>query len=258
MKSNCSTINFSDEKQIREIINTCSSAALFCDVADTTLRSLLEQASIRDFNSGQMIVQQGEIPEYLYFIMEGTAKTLQYNEEGEEAVIRMLKKNETFMDAVIFMGGPSPVCAQIVENAKLLMIPVNSIKAHVMINGQFARNLLGIVSTHYKNAIEQVSSVVLRSPVERIGHYLLALHLEQGRESLEVILPFKKSMIAHHLGMQPETFSRALKQIKKSGIDIDGETITLTDAFSLCHFCDEVIASSCSRRGSGNCTMCNP
>ncbi len=253
MKDNCVPISFSDAKWTKDVIDSYASAPLFKDLPIESMQTLLQNSIVQDYKHGKALVQQGDKPSHIYMILEGTVKTNQYSAEGEEAIIRMLKRGDTFMEDVIFMGGPSPVNAQIVDDARLLLIPTASVKLHIMVCNQFARNLLEIISTHYKSAIRQVTDITLKTPTQRIGHYFLQLHIEQGSASMDMVLPFKKSMIAHHLGMQPETFSRALQQIKKGGMDIDGEKITLQDSFSLCHFCDQDLAHLCDRCGVEGC-----
>lgn len=230
-------------------------APLFHGLSDTNLQTLLSNSRMSDFHSGQEIIQQGDNPTYLYYIIRGRIKTLRYSAEGEEATIRMLKAGETFMDAVIFMGGKSPVSVKTLDDSKLLMIPAEAVRRHALHDSQFAYNLLKIVTKHYKNALQQIDSIVIKNPVERLGYYFLKQHLEQGSESLEVVLTFQKSIIANHLGMKPETFSRALSQIKKMGINVDQERLTLHDAYVLCHFCDLDTAHDCPQFNTEKCPL---
>lgn len=229
--------------------------SLFQGLSDGSLQTLLSSSHMNDFAAGQEIVQQGDDPGFLYFIIQGRIKTLRYSSEGEEATIRMLQPGETFMDAVIFMGGKSPVNAKAIEDSKLLMIPAETVRRHALNDSQFACNLLKIITRHYKTALQQIDSIVTKNPVERVGYYFLKQHIEQGVDSMEVAISFQKSTIANHLGMTPETFSRALNQIKKMGIDIDQETLTLKDAYALCHFCDPDMAHSCPRFNTDQCPV---
>ncbi len=230
-------------------------ASLFQSLSDTSLQTLLSNSRMSDFQAGQEIIQQGDNPAYLYYIIKGRIKTMRYSAEGEEATIRMLKAGETFMDAVIFMGGKSPVSVKALDDSKLLMIPAEAVRRHALHDSQFACNLLKIVTKHYKNAMQQIDSIVIKNPIERLGYYFLQQHLEQGSESLEVALPFQKSTIANHLGMKPETFSRALSQIKKMGIDVDQEKLSLRDAYVLCHFCDPDTAQDCPQFNTEKCPL---
>lgn len=228
---------------------------LFIGLTEDSIQTLLSNSFMQNFSAGKQIIQQGDTPTHLYFIIEGSIKTVRYSTEGEEATIRMLRTGETFMDAVIFMGGKSPINAMTLEDSRFLMIPAETVRRHALYDAQFACNLLRIVTKHYKNAMQQIDSIITKSPVERLGYYFLKQHLEQDPQSMDIALPFQKSTIANHLGMTPETFSRALAQIKKMGIDVDQENLTLRDAYALCHFCDPDTAHSCPKFQTDSCPL---
>ena len=249
--------NFVSNQRLRKISSSQNDGGtLFGGLSESSLQSLLENSHIRDFGSKEGLVQQGDEPEYLYSIMSGSIKTLRYNTEGKETTIRMLGCGETFMDAVIFMGGQSPISAETTEASTLLMIPAEAVRRHALHDSQFACNLLKIVTRHYKNAIQQVDSIWTKSPSHRVGQYFLKLHIDQDSNSLDVSLPFQKSTVANHLGMTPETFSRALGAIKKLGVNVQQDKLSLRDAYVLCHFCDPETSSSCPNYNSEKCPLC--
>jgi len=227
--------------------------SLFQGLSEDNLQNLLSNSTVRAVEQGREIIQQGDEVKFLYFIVEGSVKTLRSSTEGDEATIRMLKSGDTFMDAVIFMGGKSPVRASALKPSKLLLIPADIIRQQVLRDGQLGNNLLRIITWHYKNAMQQIDSIVTKTPVERLGYYFLKLHMDQNPDSMDIELPFQKSMIANHLGMKPETFSRALKKLKEMGIDIDHEHISLRETYALCHFCDPDTAFDCPKQGSSDC-----
>lgn len=228
---------------------------LFSGLTGDSLQTLLSNSSMQNVTAGTQLVQHGDTPSYLYFILEGRVKTMRYSNTGAESTLRMLKSSDTFMDAVIFMGGTSPVNAIALENSRLLLIPAETVRRHALHDSQFACNLLKIVTRHYKNALQQIDSIVTKNPVARLGYYFLKQHLEQGSESAEIALPFQKSAIANHLGMTPETFSRALNHIKQMGIDVENEKLTLRDAYALCQFCDPDTSYSCAKFNTGRCPL---
>lgn len=231
--------------------------ALFKGLHEDTLGFILSHAIIKNEAEGSSIVHQGDVPQYLYLILSGAVQTVRTTPDGKETPVRLMGAGETFMDAVIFMDSPSPISARTAEPSAILMIPAAIIRKMVVQDGAFALNMLQITAGFYKKAIHQIESVTTKSPVQRVGYYLLNAYLEQGNAHATTFrLPHKKSAIASHLGMQPETFSRALAQIKLMGVDIDRETIALKDAHSLCLFCDEDMASLCPDEEKASCPTC--
>jgi CRP-like cAMP-binding protein len=230
--------------------------ALFKGLSEDALGSILSHAAIKNEPEGITIVHQGDVPQYLYLILSGAVQNIRATTGGKETPVRLMGANETFMDAVIFMNAPSPVSARTAESTTILIIPANIVRKMVTLNGYFALNMLQITANFYKKAIHQIESVTAKSPAQRVGYYLLNAYLEQGDPDTTTFrLPHQKSAIASHLGMQPETFSRALAQIKKMGVDIDRETIALKDAYSLCTFCDHDMAAQCRRFGTPECCV---
>lgn len=230
--------------------------ALFSRLSEQTLQMLLQNSIEKHIAINSILIQQGDIPKFIFYILEGTLKTLRSNEDGHEATIRMLQSGETCMESVIFMGGTSPITVQSTSDSKILMIPANIIKTLALQDSQFAYNLLQIVTYHYKSAIQQIDAMSNKSPLQRVGYYFLTKHLEQGHTNLDFYLPFKKSTIANFLGMTPETFSRTLAKMKDMGIDMEEEKIQMKDAFSLCHFCDSDTQSICENHNKSNCPNC--
>lgn len=230
---------------------------VFAGISEVSMQKILNHAILRRYPAGYLLLQQGDNPAYLYLVMSGSIKTLRTDSDGNEAVIRMLKTGEICMEAAIFMNVPSPIAVQVMDDAQLLLVPEKIVRTLVLEDAGFAMNILKILASHYKNAMHQIDAMCTKTPQQRIGYYLLIKHLEKGDDKLTFKLPFRKSIIANHLGMTPETFSRTLKQIRELGIDIDGENVSLRDAYILCDFCDSDTAALCPSYDPKTCPLCS-
>jgi len=153
------------------------------------------------------------------------------------------------------MDGVSPASAETLKRSKLLLIPVDIIKQQVSKGGQLCTNVLRIVTQRYKNAMQQIESIVTKVPFDRLGYYFLRLRMEQDPDTLNIDLHCQKSMIANYLGMKPETFSRTLKKLKEIGIEVSYKYISLSEGDVLCRFCDKDIVTSCPRYGTSKCSQ---
>ncbi|WP_201341374.1 helix-turn-helix domain-containing protein [Abyssogena phaseoliformis symbiont] len=67
-------------------------------------------------------------------------------------------------------------------------------------------------------------------------------------------LPYSKSLTAAYLGMKPESFSRALAELKKDGIILDNKKIKSANGHELCGCCDKVTGANCSSFKTDRCT----
>ena len=77
---------------------------IFEGLSNDEIAGLLSAGHIKLYNKGQILVQQGDMPQSLYFIVSGSLITFRSSQEGAINAIRLLGKGETCMDAVIFMN----------------------------------------------------------------------------------------------------------------------------------------------------------
>lgn len=228
----------------------------FAGLPEATMERVLHQGHIRQFGDGRILVHQGAWPQNLYVVLEGQLKTSLINDEGSELTLRMLGPGNTCMAAILFMGNPSPVTVQTYGDTTLWVLPGTLAKKLILKDPKFAANMLKIAVARYSKSIDHIHTIALKTPLQRIGHYLLGEHISRGANDLTFELPYKKSIIASHLGMTPETLSRSFARIKKLGIRIDGQKVCLKDAFALCHFCDLNAGETCPIADKENCPMC--
>ena len=156
-----------------------------------SLHTIFENSILHDYESGRLLIQQGDTPTHLYLIIKGSLRTLRTNEDGNESVIRLLKDGDTCMEAVIFMGGPSPINVQVIDDVQLLLIPSAFVKTHVLADTQFATNIIKVVTKHYKSALHQIDGMSIKSPVQRVGYYLLEQHLKTNITLWNLSFPSK-------------------------------------------------------------------
>ncbi len=56
---------------------------------------------------------------------------------------------------------------------------------------------------------------------------------------MQLNLPYEKALIASRLGMQPESFSRALKQLRPLGVEVRGDDVTISDIKALAAYVEK-------------------
>ena len=218
----------------------------FADLSDAQFQRVLGGGTIKTCPDGHILIHQGDAPSHMFFVLEGQLRTLLTNEDGREVTLRLLDPGVSCMGTVETFG-----------EVRIFQLPGHFVKNLVLEHPPFATSMLGIIAANYRGAIEQIDSVTLRTPFQRIGHYLLVEHILNGSDNLMFELRFKKSLIASHLGMTPETLSRAFRKMRQYGITIDGQTVRLKDAFALCHFCDLNTKELCPFKDNRDCPFCD-
>lgn len=201
---------------------------LFDHLDLATVARLLRGARVTQVERGAALFVQGDPADRLFAVLDGWVKLVRESSAGQESVIGVFGRGESFAEAAAFQSGRFPVDAVVVERARLLVIPARRFLGHLREQPEIAFNILAAMSRHLRSLVQQVEQLSTRTAVERVAEFLLTL-TEPGAAHADVPLPLDKALIAGRLGMRPETFSRALARLRNEGIDEVGGVIQVAD-----------------------------
>jgi len=175
---------------------------------------------------------EGEPAERFYVVMEGWAKLYRLCENGQEVVISVVSPGESFAEAAIFDSHIYPVSAVCITNTRLLVVGAEALMRELRENVDFALNMLGAMSRQLRGSVTLLHQLSAMSSTERLADFLLGLSDVTEGET-KITLPLDKSLIAARLGMQPETFSRALAKLKPVGVSNHAHDVIVKDVAKL-------------------------
>lgn len=211
---------------------------LFAGLDQATLATLLGSAYVKDFPGGMMLFCQDDPADRFFAILGGWIKLWRETPSGGETVVGVFSRGDTFAEAAIFDSARYPVNADIVDGARLLVIPAAPFLAALRADPELGLRMLGSMSRHLRRLIVQLEQVQAKSAPQRVASFLLRLHRGDAL-SAAITLPYDKSLLAARLGMRPETFSRALSKLRDLGVRAQGSVVTIADPMSLRRFCED-------------------
>jgi CRP-like cAMP-binding protein len=135
----------------------------------------------------------------------------------------------------MFIGGQYPVDAEIIAPSRLLCINASNFRRLVHDEPDLALAMLASCSKHLKYLVEQLEQIKLLSAPRRIADFLVGL-CPATTGACTVTLPYEKALIANRLGMQPESFSRAILKLRPMGVRVERENVNIADVASLTEF----------------------
>jgi len=154
----------------------------------------------------------------LYAVAYGMVKLALRTDAGEEKGLRLVGAGETFGAAVMFLEKPCPVDAVALADTLLVVLPAESVFALLERDPRFARSLIASLSQRMHGLVADVEASALRGGLQRVAAYLDA-HAELCEDGAALVrLPTTKTVIASHLGITKETFSRLLRELAQLGL----------------------------------------
>lgn len=218
---------------------------LFKGISSTILRSLLRGARLTTHEKNTVILVQGEPCTRFGIILEGWVKLFKSSETGEESILQIIGKKDCLLESDFLTTRIATSNARTVARTKILHIPSSSLHEHALRDPDLSQNLLRAAFQRNQKLASHFEQVTLKTAAERVGRFLLDLHIEGGSTGSPLRLPFDKALIAAYLHIKPETFSRILQNLRKQGFRIDKQTIYMPSAQALCSFCDPDQALRC-------------
>lgn len=205
---------------------------LFAGTAPAAWRALLAGAREHRHPRHALLFQQGEPADRFFVVLEGWVKLFRTTRDGHETVIAAFTRGDSFAEAASFAEGVFPVSAEVVEAARLLVVPSASFAAALGRNPALAVNMLGSMSRRLRVLVQEVEQRTVKSAPQRLGAFLAKL-CPDARGAAAVDLPTDKALLAARLGMQPETLSRALARLRAVGVETRKRRVVVPDVRAL-------------------------
>ncbi len=219
---------------------------LFAGLPPAQLRELLAETWVQVFPRGIILFNQDEPAGRFFIVLDGWVKLYRATVDGDVSVIAVLTQGESFAEAAIFDQGHYPVAATPVEDTRLLVVPATPFLRRLKENNELALKMLAAMSRHLRRLVVHVEQLTVKSATERVAEFLVRLCPTSSGGAV-IRLPLDKMLIAGRLGMQPETFSRALAKLRACGVNSTGGEVTVTDVAALRRQSTKSVASAARR-----------
>lgn len=202
--------------------------ALFQDCSEEFFDNLSRQARAIKLNKGEILFVHEDLAENFYFIETGWIKLFRETLDGTQAVVDILTSQYIFGETAIFQDDIYPYSAEATEPMSLIAMPLGLLKEEIEKNSAMAVSMLSSMTRYRRQQDQELEHRTLQNAPQRIGCFLLRLADQKQSSPVTIHLPYDKTLVASRLGMQPETFSRALSKLKEAtGIQVKGATIQM-------------------------------
>ena len=189
---------------------------------------LIAPATVRSLREGETVFRQGDPADAFFIVIEGWVKLYRITLSGEEAVISLFTKGDSFAEAVAFTGQPYPATAETVSKARIVRIPASHVVKCIRTMPDIALAMIASTSQHLHNLVYQVEQLKAQTGVQRVAEFLVSLAgVDHG--SCTIALPYDKVLIAGRLGLKPESLSRAFAKLRPLGVEVHSAHVLVQD-----------------------------
>jgi CRP-like cAMP-binding protein len=206
--------------------------AIFRGLKPETVEHIIAPATVVVLRPHELIMRQDDPATAFFIVIEGCVKLYRNNLSGDETVVEIMTKGDSFAESIAFTCNRYMATAEAVSNVRVGRIPADHIVRCIRSSPDIALAMIASVSQRMHQLVQQVEQLKAQSGVQRVAEFLASLSgAEQGRCVLA--LPYDKLLIAGQLGLKPESLSRAFAKLKTIGVMVDASHVVVKDVAML-------------------------
>ena len=192
---------------------------LFGELSDAEFAEVT--AGARDFalSRGEAVFAQGDAARFFYIVVEGWVKVFRTTIAGEEAVIGIFTRGQSFAEIAALARDVYPANAEAVTDVRLAAIPIERIVSSISRDPNLALTMLASVCRHVRALVDEIEQVKGLSGIQRVAEFLI-MQSPVKSGACTVRLPYEKTLIASKLGMKAESLSRVFQRLRGYGVVI--------------------------------------
>ena len=211
---------------------------LFESLSAKVEKCLCASGRERHYARGEVICLQDEPAKSLKVVISGWVKLYRVTENGGEAILAALEHGHSFDEVDALLGGDSKLSAEAMTDCTILHLDLNAIGLCKDAHSEISSAVLTAANSKISELITQLESLKVKTALQRLCEYLLN-SITCNSEQVALELPYGKNVLAGHLGMQPESLSRAFKRLKSLGIESCGRNVRIGDVPALRCFAEQ-------------------
>lgn len=214
------------------LLQHLSANPFFAGLDAQVVQVLIDAARWYDYDTGEVVVLEGEAPRGLFYLQHGWLKVVKTSAAGREQTLRFLEPGETFNEIGVFTNLPNPATAVALEPAGVWLIPRTTLLRLLRARPEFAEQLVAKLAARMLYLVNMVTDLSLHTVTARLARLLLESADADGR------LPrprwYTQAELAARLGTVPDVVQRALRELENAGlIQVERHQIQILDRAAL-------------------------
>ncbi|WP_419956302.1 Crp/Fnr family transcriptional regulator [Neobacillus niacini] len=201
-----------------DIKKRLSAVPLFKELSDKELEPFIKIALTRLYKQKMYVFMQEDPLDRVFFIHSGKIKIYKTDFSGKEQIVSVLEPGEMFPHAGFFREGNFPAHAEVLEEANLIVLPIDKFEETLIANPELCIKLFKVLGEKIVDLQGRLEAQVLHNTFEQIVLLLIRLCQSNGEQAgnrYQLTTQFTNRELANMIGTSRETVSRTINHLKK-------------------------------------------
>ncbi len=211
----------SDKRFVRE-------APIFRDLAPGIVDEIMSDCQWEEHPAGACLFRQGEPANAFFIMLGGWVKLVRITAAGDEVVIGLFTRGQSFAETVGLAGKPYPAHCEAVTAMCVVRVPSERLRQRILDHPEIGLSLIALTTQNLHQLVVEITRLKAHTSTQRVAAFLLSL-IDGKHGACTISLPIKKALIAGRLGMKEETLSRAFARLRAAGVVVNGRSVRISD-----------------------------
>src|SRR5262245_31056269 len=203
------------------------------------IQQMIAPATTLSLREHEVVCRQDDPPTAFFIVVDGWIKLYRITVAGDEAVINVLAKGDSFAESAAFTAQAYLHTAEAVSDARVIRVPVAHVVKCIQSTPELAQAMIAAMAQHMNQLVQQLEQLKAKLGVQRLAEFLVSLcpsSQHNGQDTCTVALPYDKTLIAGRLGLKPESLSRAFAKLKSVGVHVHAAHVEVRNPDKLRQF----------------------
>lgn len=182
---------------------------------------------VRSYRKNTIIINEGEVGDSLFVLLQGEVKVYATDENGREITYGTIDAGDYFGEMSLD-GGPRSASVMTLDSCLCSLVPRAAVQQHLADEPDFAFALVAQVIRRARSATETARQMALLDVYGRVIHTLEGQRGPASSQAPVQLTQITHQQIASRVGASREMVSRLLKDLEKGGyVELGIKQITL-------------------------------
>ncbi|MCC7423555.1 MAG: Crp/Fnr family transcriptional regulator [Planctomycetaceae bacterium] len=211
-------------------VRNCS---LFQRLDEATLRRLEQHALIRQYAKNAPIYMPTDASDGAFLLAAGRVRICSITPDGKQAILALINPGELFGELAVIHPGRREEQAEAAVNSTVVWLAGDVLRGLMEHSTDVSLGITKLIGLRRQRIERRLRNLLFRSNHDRLGHLLLELVEQYGRETDDgVLLDVKLSHqeLSAIIGVTRETVTHVLGEMQKSGVvRVSRQSIVILD-----------------------------
>lgn len=202
---------------------------------EDALNELLNGSKLNKYKNKQIIFEEDNHPQYVYYLKSGMAKSYKTNDGGKELTIQLYAPGDLIGYIAIIEKSTYQFTAQAMNDCEIVLISRSAFIELIQNNPAFSLRVIEVLAKHNSQKAERMIHLAYNSLRKRVANTLLLLKNKFTTDQEEQFtINITREELANISGTTTESLIRTLSDFKDEKlIAINGRAIKILDAKKL-------------------------